>query len=95
MTQQGDLIAIPNQELAPSSSVVGAQGDPSPNSETTVWDVCSTALLLEVKNSGKWMPYCCSWGRGIHSSECMCRDGGMEECMKEWMMGEIHSLAPK
>lgn len=32
---------------------VGAQAHPSRNGETTAWDVFSTFLLLEIKNSGK------------------------------------------
>lgn len=67
MTQRGSLIEIPNQGLDPKVSQavgVGAQADPSPEGETTEWDVLSAALLLEVKNSGRWMTHCSSWGRG-------------------------------
>lgn len=84
MTQRGSLIEIPNQELDPKVSlalVVGAQADPSFKGETMERDVLSAALLLEVKNGGRLMTHCSSWGRG-RSFLCAhmkgWNDGGIE-----------------
>lgn len=103
MTQQGGLIEIPDQELAPevcSSSGGRCTGRLFPMVKT-VWGVFNTALLLVGK------PCCSSWGKGdLALGACgrmegwrdeemdRQKDGGMKEQMDRGRMEKCRGNIP-